>query len=99
MIRPGLEAVREQLAQDGDDVGPVQSDCRDVEDGRDSGIRPQPNESDRERRERQEPDAIDRRVRARANLVPNAAERDELVAGQRPEGARARLHASHTCEI
>lgn len=88
---PALELVEEELAQDGDAVGPVEGDGAQVEDGRDGDVAAEPDEVDEDADERVEPDGQDGGVGAAPDLEPDARPGQHLVAREGPDGAAAGL--------
>lgn len=88
---PALELVEQDLAQDGDAVGPVQGDGAKVEDGRDGDVAAEADEVDEDADERIQPHGQDGGVGAAPDLVPHARPGQHLVAREGPDGAAAGL--------
>ncbi|KAJ8610253.1 hypothetical protein MRB53_038656 [Persea americana] len=79
---PRDELVAAHLADDGDAVRPVECDGGHVEDCRDGRVGAQPDQGDEDAEDDCQPDGVDGRVGAAIDLVPDAGEREELVAGE-----------------
>lgn len=99
MPRPALKLVKEQLAQDGDTVRPVQSNGAQVEDSRDGDVAAQADEVDQDADERVEPHGQDGGVGALPDLVPHLGAGQHLVAGEGPDGAAACLEGCDADEV
>lgn len=96
---PWLEAAVGEFADDGDAVGPVEGDGREVEDGADGGVRAQSDEVDQDAADHEEPDGVEGGVGRRVDLVPDPAEGEHFVAGVGPDGAGAGLDGGHGGEV
>ena len=97
--RPALELAEHQLAHDGDAVGDVERDGADVEDAGDGGVGAQPDQVDEDAEEDAEPDAGERRARARVHPRPGAGEGEEAVAREGEDGAGGGLHGGEADEL
>ena len=97
--RPGPELPKHHLAEDGDDVGPIQGDGADVEDTRDGGVRAQPDQIDSDAPERGDPDRVQGRTGDAVDLGPDVAEREETIAGEGEDGSGERLHGGEADEF
>ena len=97
--RARLEAVEEQLAQDGNAVRPVECDGAHVEDGRDGDVGPQPDEVDEHAQQGVDPHGGNGGVGARPYAVPDVAEGEHPVAREGPDGAAAGLHGGDADKV
>lgn len=99
MERPALEAMTEQLTEDGDTIRPIQRNSRKIKNSRNSRIGAQTNEIDEHAAEAEQPDGVQRGIRQRADFIPDARARQHLVAGESPDGAGAGLDGRHGREV
>ena len=99
MEGPSFEFPVFHFADDGDTVRPIQSNSRQVEDGRNGGVRAQTDQIDEHARDGEEPDRVNRGVGTLVDLVPDSRQGQHFVAGVRPDGAGAGLNGRHGREI
>lgn len=97
--RATLKLIEEELAQDGDAVGPVECDGTQVEDSRDGDVAAQADEVDQDADQGIQPYSEHRSVRLAPDLVPDPAAGQHLVAGKGPDGARAGLQRSNANKV
>ena len=89
----------DELAKDGNYVGPVQGDGADVEDAEDRGVRAKRDEVDCDAPEYGDPDGIYRRAGSAVDDGPDLAARDQAVAGEGEEGSGERLGGGEADEL
>lgn len=99
MEGPTLEFAVSQLADDGDAVGPVKSDGREVENGADGDVRAETDQIDENARDGEKPDGIDGSVGPLVDFVPDSRQGQQFVSGESPNGAGSGLNGCHGGEV
>lgn len=99
MPRPGLEAAKDDLAEDGDAVAPVEGNGADVEDAQDSRVAAQADEVNGNTPEDGDPDCIERGTGAPVDLGPDVAKGEEAVARKGKDGAPKSLRGCEADEL
>jgi len=82
----GLEAAKDELAENWDNVAPVKGNGTDVEDTQDRGVATKPDQIDGDAEEDGDPDGVDGSTSAFVNLGPHPAEGNEAVAREGEHG-------------
>lgn len=85
------EFSEHELAEDGDAVGPVESDGADVEDAGDGGVGTETNQIDDDAPEDGDPDCVDGSASLGVDLCPDAGEWQQAITGERPDGSAKSL--------
>lgn len=86
-----FKAGRNDLAEDGNAIGPVQRDGRDVEDTANGSVRSQPDQIDADAEDRGDPDGEERDLGEAVDTGPDAGEGDETIAREGEKCAAERL--------
>ena len=97
--RSRLELIEDELAEDRNDVGPVQGDSGDVKYPQDGGVGAQSNEVDGYAPEDADPYGIQWSLRALVNDGPHSAEGEKVVAGKGEDGTAESLHGGKADEL
>ena len=97
--RTTLEFAVSQFANDGNAVGPIESNGRKVEDSGNGGIGSKTNQIDKNTANAEEPDCDDGGVGALIDLVPDSRTRQHFVARVGPDGTGSGLNGCHGCEV
>ena len=94
-----LEFLGKDLEENGNAVRPVQCDCRDVEDAGDGSIGTETDKVDGDTEGDADPDGVERNLRVAVDLGPDAAQREEPIAGEGEEGAAQGLGCGEADEL
>ncbi|KAI7969112.1 hypothetical protein EIK77_006017 [Talaromyces pinophilus] len=98
MVSP-LEAVPEEFAHDGDNVGPVKGDGGDVEDTQNSGVATETDQIDGNAPEDGEPDGVQGGTGRGVHLAPDIGEGQQAVTGEGKDGTGKSLGGGEADEL
>ena len=97
--RPSLKLAVQQLTDDGNTIRPVESNGREVEDGRNGRVRSQSDQVDQYTRYGEKPDGVHRRIGPLVDLVPHSRQGQHFVASVSPYRSGTGLNGGHGCKV